>query len=389
MPPRYLTEASEEELRQRTSIKWSRVPPGVIAADIAELDFRAPEPVVSAVRRCADGSDLGYPDYSAGGPGTPARLAEVFCGRMQTRFGWTPDPARVETSGQIMQALCCAVLSYTNPGDTVLTHAPTYRPIAEAIRRLDRRCLTVQVSDIRDVSDWTEATKEAGIPRVPMVVLCHPHNPTGYVFDSNTLSVLAEFAERNDAVIFSDEIYQDLVYDPAGYRSTGAVAGLNQRTVMFTSAAKSFGIAGLRCAVGYFGSRRLHEDFCRLPWHLRSTASLPGINATIAAWSQCETWLDELRSRLAANREIVTDRLADIPSVRCVTPAATYSCWLDLSDTVAAADPREYLIRAARVSLQAGESFGAEYKGNARLNFGTAPERLAAMLDRLSLALRA
>lgn len=386
MSPKYLIEASEEELRGRTSIKWSRVAAGVIAADIAELDFRAPEPVLAAVRRCADLSDFGYPDYIAG---TPARLAEIFCERMRSRFGWTPDPARVETCGQIMQALCCAIMAYTNPGDTVLTHAPTYRPIAEAIERLDRRCVTLPVCDVRDVSDWTDAIRASGAQRVSMVVLCHPHNPTGYVFNSNTLTVLAELAENNHAVIFSDEIYQDLVYDPAVYCSTGAVAGLNQRTVMFTSAAKSFGIAGLRCAVGYFGSQRLHEDFCRLPWHLRSTASLPGINATIAAWSQCETWLDALRSRLAINREVVIERMADIPSVRCGRPAATYSCWLDLSGTVAAHDPRDYLTRTARVSLQAGDSFGREYKGNARLNFGTAPERLAVMLDRLTLALRA
>jgi len=374
----------EEDLRARTSIKWSRVPASVIAADIAELDFRVAEPILDAVRRAVRYSDFGYPDYSSG---TPARLAEVFARRAERRFGWLPDAGRVETCSTIMQALSCAILAYSSPGDRIVTHAPTYRPIVEAIEALGRTCVMIPVRNLGDVSELDSASGRLATTPIRMIVLCNPHNPTGHVFDRRTLQVIGEFACREGAVVFSDEIYHDLVYENSGFASAAAVDGLRQRSLVFTAASKGFGTPGLRCAVGYFGSPGVHDIFGRLPWHLRGGASLLGVNATIAAWESCDDWLDALRDQLAANLAAAAGRLSGLPGVRFGLPRATYFLWLDVRDSAAGGNPAHFLRTRARVALQPGDSFGSDFTRFARLNFATPPGRLAAILDRLAAAL--
>ena len=379
--------SSDEQLRRRTSIKWSRAGAGIIAADIAELDFDVAPPVADVVRWHLTHHDFGYPDFS---DGTPRRLAEVFAGRMERIFQWSPAVDRVELCGQIMQALCCAILAYTDVGDSVLTHAPTYAPIGYAVNHLGRRLVTIPVRNLRDSADLRACIGGQNV-NMPMrlIVLCQPHNPTGHVFDLRTLDVLAEFAGLQGAVVFSDEIYQDLVYLPVEYHSAGAVDGLGDRSLIFTSAGKSFNIGGLRCAVGHFGSRRLHEVYCRLPWHLRDGASLLGINATIAAWEDGGEWLSCLRAQLTRNRAAVVEAFKGSSIVRCPLPLATYLAWLDMRESRAAPDPRGFLLQRARVAVQPGAAFGPGFEGFARLNFGTSEGRLRDMLNQILRAVSA
>ncbi|MGW4792877.1 MalY/PatB family protein [Nonomuraea sp. NPDC004297] len=326
--------------------------------------------------------DFGYPDYTSG---TPRHLAELFARRTERKHGWRADPERVETCAQIVQALCCALLAFTRPGDVVVTHTPTYPPFRKAIGQLGRRCVTISVGDLENIDALDDAIhRSAGRRRAGMVLLCQPHNPTGHLFDSRTLEVLGEFAARHGAVVFSDEVHQDLVYDPHLHLSAASLPVLADRTIVFTSAAKGFNIAGLRCAVGYFGSKWLHEKYTRLPWHLRGGAGLTGITATIAAWAEGETWLDGLRRQLSRNREMVRSALCTLPDVSWAPPQATYLAWLDLGRTPLATQPAEMLRELGGLRLQRGQDFGAGFGGFVRLNFGTSEERLSVILDRMT-----
>src|SRR5262245_11005740 len=376
---------SDDVLRQRRGIKWSRAGPGQIPADFAELDFAVAAPVRHAVLESARLSDFGYPDFDHG---TPVRLRELFAERMAVRHGWQVSPERVELSAQIVQALCCVLLALTQPGERVLVHAPTYPPFLTAIRDLGRRPVFLRIDDVADATA-SGASLPAECERIRLVILCHPHNPTGRVFSAAELDALATFADMHDAVVFSDEIYHDLVFAPATFRPAALTPGLGERMITFTSAAKSFNIPGLRCAVGYFGNTSLHDAYRALPWHLRDGASLVGIEATRAAWRCGDDWLAELRATLSGNRELIRGALHRLPGVAWTPPAAGFLAWLDFARSPLRADPRGEIERHAGVRLSAGDAFGPSYTGFARLNFGTSPERLARILDRIARVLDA
>lgn len=182
----WLSCASDEVLRQRSGLKWSRTVPGELPADIAELDFAIAAPIRQALLRGIALSDFGYPDFRHG---TPIALKHVFAERMRRRYGWRPSPDRMELSAQITQALCCVILAFTRPGDAVLTHTPTYPPFLAAIRDLGRRLVTMPVADLEDPKQLVDVLPRAAPIR--LVVLCQPHNPTGQVLGTSTLAALA------------------------------------------------------------------------------------------------------------------------------------------------------------------------------------------------------
>ncbi|WP_416972653.1 MalY/PatB family protein [Streptomyces sp. 4F14] len=373
---------SDDELRAGCGLKWGRAPAGVIPADVAELDFAVAPRIRAVLSAAVERSGFGYPDYTGG---APVRLAEVFAGRTLRLAGWAPDPGRVEVCAQVAQALCCAVLAFTRPGDEVLVHSPTYPPFLEAIRSLGRRPLLLPVGEVAG-EGWAEVESAA---RLRLIVLCQPHNPTGHVFDRVALERLAGLAVRRDAVVFADEIHAEIVYPDSEFLSIASVRNVAERTIVFTSAAKSFNIAGLRCAVGHFGSDDLHARFRMLPWHLRSGAGALGIAATITAWEACDDWLDQLREQLAKNRTRLTEFMAHFTQVRYTQPAATYLSWMDLGATPFGSDAHHLLAKAAKISLQPGSVFGASLEGFVRFNFGTSEARLDSLLERFGRALEA
>ncbi|MFF8945200.1 MalY/PatB family protein [Streptomyces sp. NPDC014864] len=377
---------SDEQLRAGRGLKWGRVPGDVIPADIAELDFAVAPPIRAALSDAVDRSDLGYPDYTSG---TPVHLAELFAERIHRTQGWRPNVRAVEVCAQITQALCCVILAFTRAGDQVLVHSPTYPPFLEAIRSLGRRAVLVPAGNIGDdgISEAWAAMENA--QRIRLIVLCQPHNPTGHVFDRSTLEALAALAARRDAVVFADEIHAEIVYAETECRSIASVETAAERTIVFTSAAKSFNVAGLRCAVGHFGSDDLLARFRRLPWHLRSGASVLGLAATIAAWESCEPWLDQLRAQLSVNRARLADFLSNYRQLHFRPPAATYLAWIDLRAARVGADAQEFLLNTAKIAVQPGKVFGASLERFVRLNFGTSGARLELILERIRHALDA
>ncbi|MEU0619179.1 MalY/PatB family protein [Streptomyces albogriseolus] len=375
---------TDDQLRAGGGLKWGRAPGDVLPADIAELDFAVAPPIRAALSASVDRSALGYPDYEAG---APVRLAELFAERTRRSGGWRPQARAVEICAQITQALCCVILAFTRSGDEVLVHSPTYPPFLEAIRSLGRRPLLLPVGNVGDdavKAAWAGAERAR---RLRLILLCQPHNPTGHVFDLATLEALADLAEHRDAVVFTDEIHAEIVYDGTQCPSIASVRGAAARTVLFTSAAKSFNIAGLRCAVGHFGSDELHARFRTLPWHLRSGASALGIAATIAAWESCGSWLDQLREQLSVNRIRLADFMSTFEQVRFTPPAATYLAWIDLRGAGLDFNACDVLLKAGKIALQPGSVFGASLDGFVRLNFGTSEARLEKLLQRFGKAL--
>jgi cysteine-S-conjugate beta-lyase len=372
-----LVPLTESELHVRRSLKWSRAGPGLVPVDVAEADFAVAEPIREALVTAVIRSDLGYPDFDSA-RGGPQRLAEVFADRMRSKFDVLVDPGRVEVCAQVMQALCCAILAFSRPGDRVLVHEPTYPPILRSIESLGRRAMVVPVAG--EVGEEIPAP-EALMPaeRIAVIVLCNPHNPTGRQFGAGQLAALAALAARHGSVIFADEIHHDMTYETS-HRSIAALDGAAERTIVFTSAAKSFNIPGLRCAVGHFGSSALLRRFRELPWHLRSGAGILGIEATIAAWSACELWLDAFRRQLYRNRELVSNAILAC-DYGYTPPEATYFAWLDLRGT--RSDPIGHLRKEQKMLLQDGTVFGPGYSGFARLNFATPESRLGDVLFRL------
>jgi cysteine-S-conjugate beta-lyase len=375
-----------ERLARRLSAKWQRFGAGVLPAWVAEMDYPIAPPIRAVIERALEYHDFGYPalrDERA----VPAAFAE----RMLRRFGWRADAARVEVLSDVVQGIYIGLLALTAAADGVLIQTPIYPPFLKSVAETGRRTVTSALVDtgtrlgidfdhLRSVSDG-----------VRVLLLCHPHNPTGRVFTRAELEGLAALAIERDWLVFSDEIHADLTHATDAFIPFASLGPeVAERTVTLSSATKAFNIAGLRCAVAHFGTRALQTRFnAALPEHVRGGIGILGQHCTVAAWQAGDVWLDEVRASLDRQRHELLGLLRDtLPEVKMYLPDATYLGWLDLRALALEPEPAEFFRRQARVALFDGRFFGDGFEQHARLNFATSPALLREIVERMAHAVR-
>lgn len=378
---------SLEALRRRRGTKWTRYPPDVLPAWVADMDFDMAEPIRAGLAGMMEANDLGYsPKLPASG------LPEAFAAFAARRFpGWEVAPERMVAIADIVQGIHIAIEAYTRPGDGVCTLTPVYPPflqtVAETGRRLDF-CTMVRGEGRYEID--FDALRAAIDERTRVLLLCTPHNPLGRVFEHDELESLARIAIERDLVVVADEIHADIVY--RGHRHIPFASlgpEVEARTVTMTSATKSFNIAGLRCAVVLFGSDRLAERFNAWPERIRGAVSSFGMEATRIAWTECDEWLDALLAHLEGNRDFLHAFVAErLPGMRMVLPAATYLGWLDCREFGLEPDPYRWFLDRARVGFNDGRDFGDGGEGHVRINFATSRAILTQVLERMEEALQ-
>jgi cysteine-S-conjugate beta-lyase len=109
-----------------------------------------------------------------------------------------------------------------------------------------------------------------------------------------------------------------------------------------------------------------------------------GVDATVAAWDDGQPWLDEILVQLQANRDWLARTIAtELPDVTMRAPEATYLAWLDCRGLGLPGSAGQFFLDHAKVGLNFGETFGAEYAGFARLNFATPAPILQQIVGRM------
>ncbi|MDE2576899.1 MAG: aminotransferase class I/II-fold pyridoxal phosphate-dependent enzyme [Rhodospirillales bacterium] len=375
-------------LRARQNVKWARYGADVLPAWVAEMDFSIAHPIRRVIEHAVADQDFGYPERRGGDAG--AALADAFARRMQLRFGWAAEAALVQPITDLVQGTYAAIMAFSDPGDGVLLQTPAYPPFYQSIAETRRALVALPLPEAGRKQDFT-ALAQAGDARTRVLLLCNPQNPTGHVFSRAELEEIGRIAIARDLVIVSDEIHADLVYDGAQHIPIASLSPeIAARTVTMTSATKSFNIPGLRCGVMHFGTAALRERFhARLPGHLLGAPGIIGIDATIAAWTHGQPWLDEVLAHLHANRALVDGFIAaELPGITWQPPAATYLGWLDCSGLRLPTGAFDFFHERARVAFSAGEVFDPARPHFVRLNFATSTRILEQLLGRVKDAVR-
>lgn len=373
-----------ERLRAKRSAKWSRHGTA-FAAWVADMDM-APAPVVlEAIRKMADEADLGYPEWKGTGFGSPA--VEVWADRCARRYGWQPDLHEVREFCDVVQAVQVALHLHTRPGDGVVLHVPAYPPLLDAVGTFGLRLIEVPAHIGADSVefDYDELERRLAAEGAAVLMLCHPQNPTGHRFDRPELERLAAIAERFDLLVVADEIHADLTYAPHGHIPFASLGPeVAARTITVHSPSKAFNIAGLRHAVAHIGSHRLRQQMAGLPNHLLGALNVVAAEATIAAWTSGDDWLDAVLDHLDRNRRLMAALLAEhLPAVRYRIPDATYLAWLDCRGCGFDDEPFD-VFRSRGVQLSPGLDFGHLGSGHVRLNMATSAAILEQVVEAMA-----
>ena len=368
-------------LRSRRSAKWTAYPADVIPAWVAEMDFPIAEPIRERLRAAIDADDLGYPSPDRCG------VREALAAWLARSQGWDPGADAVMVLPDAVRGIELALLAHTRPGDAIAVPTPVYPPFLSVVREHGRTLVEVALTRTED----RFALDLDGLARAldvgaRMVLLCHPHNPTGHLNDAAELAALAELAADAGAVVVSDEIHAPLTLDGTPHRPFAAVsARAASIAITLTSTSKAWNVAGLKTAFLIAEDEAMREPILALGPHARMGASILGLEASIAAFEEGGEWLEAVIVVLARNARTIAGALAPtLPGVRMIAPRATYLAWLDCRDLGLPAQPHEFFLEHARVALSSGAAFGTGGEGHVRLNFATSPAVLAEILERMA-----
>lgn len=178
-----------------------------------------------------------------------ARLRSAIARKCRRDNGLAVDPeTQIVVSAGSTGAFYCACLALLNPGDEVILFEPFYGYHLNTLKAARAVPVTVPLSP----PDWRfslEELERVVTPRTRGIMINTPSNPSGKVFTRVELELLGDFAERHDLFIFTDEIYEYILYDGRTHITPASLPGMAERTIAISGFSKTFSITGWR--IGY------------------------------------------------------------------------------------------------------------------------------------------
>ncbi|WP_275408979.1 pyridoxal phosphate-dependent aminotransferase [Sphaerimonospora thailandensis] len=270
----------------------------------------------------------GFNQYPPG-PGVP-ELRRAVAEHREKWYGLAYDPdGEVLVTVGATEAIAAAVLALCEPGDEVIVFEPYYDSYAAAVALAGavRRPVTLRVDAGRFTFDPAELAAAVG-PRTRAVLVNSPHNPTGTVFNRQELEAIAEVCRERDLVAISDEVYEHLTFDGVEHVPLATLPGMRERTVMISSAGKSFSVTGWK--TGWIcAPAPLVAAVQAVKQFLTFTAAAPWQLAVAYGLREEMDWVNGLRADLQAKRDRLITGL-ESAGFGVLRPAGTYFVQTDI-----------------------------------------------------------
>ena len=342
-------------------------------------DFDPPQAIMD---RLAEVAHRGPHQYAItwGAPNFLEALA-----RKQSRFMGRPIDSSTEivaTCGST-EAMMCAMLTVTNPGDKVIVFSPFYENYGADTILSGAEPIYVPLNPPTFTFD-PEVLEDAFRLHPKALVLCNPSNPCGRVFTRAELQIIADLAQKYDTYVITDEVYEHILYAPHQHTYFATLPGMWERTISCSSLSKTYSITGWR--LGYIiapapiidRARKVH-DF------LTVGCAAPLMEAVIPALEFGQDYYDDLAAKYAHKRELFLKGLDDLKIAHTV-PEGAYYIMLDIGEFGYESDLTFCEDLAAKVGVGAvpGSSFFREDVNHLiRLHFAKNDETLYTALNKL------
>lgn len=342
------------------SLKWD-VGENELPMWVADMDFQTAPEIIEALKQRAEHGIFGYNVI-------PDSWREAITGWWENRHQFTMEKDWLLFAAGVIPVISSAVRTLTAEGDCVLVLSPVYNHFYISIEDNDRialeSCLIYE--DGGYTIDWQDFEAKLADSKTTLLILSNPHNPTGNIWDCETLAQIGELCRKHGVIVLADEIHCDLT-DPGWDYVPFASASENCRDNSITCIAptKAFNIAGLQTAAAVIPNPELR---CKMEKALATyDVGEPNTFAIVAAEAAFRSggpWLDALRAYLAENKRIVREYIEkELPQVKVVSSHATYLMWLDFGKIT---ENGKDLCKWIREKTGLFMNIGDIYRGNGR-----------------------
>ena len=352
---------------------------------VADMDFKAPQPVIDVMRERLEQGIFGYTSR-------PASYYESISQWLEKRHGWNVDTKYIIHSPLVIPSINVIIKEFTNPGDKVIIQTPVYSPFFDVVNNNKRELVLnpLKLVDGNYVMDY-ENLEEAAKSGAKMLLLCNPHNPVGRVWTREELIKLGEICLKYGVRVVSDEIHSDLIYKGNKHVPFGMISDdFFKNSITCSAPSKTFNIAGLQASYVIFPSEEEKQIFDHA-WTMIDIKrnNCFSLVATEAAYRHGEEWLEQLLEYLQGNVDLVNDYCEKhIPKIKPNRPEGTYLVWIDCKELGMDKEQlTKFMIDEVKVAFNAGHAFGIDGEGYIRMNIACPRAIVQEVLNRLKTAI--
>lgn len=351
----------------------------VIHLEQGEPNFTTPLHILEAATKAIQKGYTHYTDIS----GT-IELRQAIAEKLEkdNSIDANPETEVTVTSGS-QEAMFNAAMSFLNAGDEALVIDPYYPAYYEDTLLAEAVPVNIPLSQENDYKISTEKLEEKVTERTKMIWICNPSNPTGHVFSKEDLENLAQTAKKHDLIVFSDEIYEKLVYNGAKHISIAALPSMEDRTITVNGFSKAYAMTGWR--IGYMtAEKKLSTALRTLHYYTTLCPNTISQKAALAALEGPQKCVQEMVTEYCRRRALVLSELSKLKTLRCTLPRGAFYFFPDVSKIESSDDALAIrILEKARVVTVPGSGFGNAGKGHLRISYSLDYDKVKEGLARI------
>jgi len=359
----------------------------VISLSAGEPDFKTPAHICNAAIEAITEGFHGY-TMNTGMP----ELREAIASKLKRDNNLDYGADQIVLSNGAKQSIGFSLLATINPGDEVLIPAPYWVSYPEMVKMAQGTPVPVRTSFADQFKMTAEQLREHITPNTKALILCSPSNPTGTCYSLKELKeIAAVLKEYPDILIFSDEIYEYIVFNGEHVSILNAAPELKDRTVLINGFSKGFAMTGWR--LGYAaGPKPVINALAKIQSQETSAPSSISQKAGLAAYTGTMAPVARMKEAFLERRDYMVKALNEIDGVDCFTPSGAFYLFPDIRSFLgrSAPDGTEiktstdlclYLLEEHGVAAVPGDAFGEP--GGLRISYASSMEQLKEAIRRL------
>ena len=348
----------------------------VYSFSAGEPDFDTPEHIKAAAKKALDEGKTKY-GAAAGEPALRNAIAQKL--KTDNNLDYQGENIIVTNGGK--HSLFNLMMALIEAGDEVIIPAPYWLSYPEMVKLAAGTPVIVNTA-ATGYKITPEQLDGAITPKTKLLILNSPSNPTGVVYTPSEIEAIAEVVVRRDILVVSDEIYEKIIYDGAQHISIGSLGKeIGDRTIVSSGFAKAYAMTGWR--VGYLAaSAEIIKAVSTIQGHSTSNVCTFAQYGAISALESSQDCVEQMRQAFIERRQVMLNRLNDIPELVCAKPDGAFYMFVNISKTgLTSLEFCKALLETQQVAAIPGVAFGAD--DHVRLSYATDRTSIEKGMDRL------
>ena len=348
--------------------------------DPVQFGFQPPDNVKQAFIDAVENGNNFYTQSE----GLPELLDAIA--KKENAKGLSIDGKNILITNGVSEGLDMVISSIVEDGDEVLLPGPYYPPYASYVRLHGGKPIEFAV-DLENSRPDIDDIKTKITPKTVAICLISPNNPTGLIFDKNSLKQIVDFANENNLYIICDEIYDKIIFDQ-DFTGIGEVAA-DSPVIILNGFSKVHLMSGWR--IGYIAFNdspkldMIRENLPKLA-RVRISTNLPVQYAALESLRGPQDYISEFVSELKKHRDFVIKRLNSMNNISCSNPQGAFYAFPKIEKNPFNSD-KDFvleLLKQKGVLTVHGSGFGTKYgSGHFRIVYLPKMKVLESAMDKI------